>query len=92
MHVADADFALQAYRGGDYVRTIAMANEIVRAGRDTARTWILLVRSHANRGELPDAARRSALAVSRFPKTPTLRALLPSGSGHRSVAARWFRR
>lgn len=63
---------MRAYHAADYDHAVAIADTIIAAGRDSAATWVLLARSHANRGDLVNAARACALGIARHPATAEL--------------------
>jgi Flp pilus assembly protein TadD len=62
-----ADLVIGAYRSADYVRAIALAEEIIAAHADDALVWIALARAHANLGDAAAAASACTRGIARHP-------------------------
>ncbi|CAN5383841.1 protein-glutamate O-methyltransferase CheR [soil metagenome] len=67
--------AVDAYSATDYAAAIDLADRDIVAGRDTVGTWVVLTRSHANRGRLADATAACARAIARYPAAAELHLL-----------------
>lgn len=70
--MSDVELATRAYRAADYSRAVELAERIIASERGDASTWVLLVRAHANRGALSEAARCCAVGITRFPDAAEL--------------------
>lgn len=65
-HAADdAEAAVRCYATRDYARAVEYAERVVRRNGSEATPWIVLVRAHANRGDLAAAGRACATALER---------------------------
>ena len=62
----------RSYQRTDYDRAVRLAGEIIAAGRDSAHTWVLLARAHANRGDVAAASDACARGLARHPDDPEL--------------------
>ena len=68
----DAETAVRCYAARDYERAVELAERVVRRdGRDVT-PWIVLVRAHANRGDLAAAGRACMAALERHQSTAEL--------------------
>jgi len=63
--VDDAKAAVRSYETRDYERAVEYAERVVRRDGSAATPWIVLVRAHANRGDLAAAGRACAAALER---------------------------
>lgn len=61
----DAEAAVRCYATRDYARAVEYAERVVRRNGSEATPWIVLVRAHANRGDLAAAGRACAAALER---------------------------
>lgn len=73
----------RSYRRADYERAVRLAEDIILAGRDDAHTWVLLARSHANRGDLAMAADACAKGLARHPDAAELHVVESAIEAHR---------
>ncbi len=70
-----ADDPEAAYAAADYGAATDLANRDIASGRDTVRTWVVLTRSHANRGRLSEATAACTRAIARYPAAAELQVL-----------------
>jgi chemotaxis protein methyltransferase CheR len=68
----DAEAAVRWYATRDYARAVESAERVVRRNGSEATPWIVLVRAHANRGDLAAAGRACATALEHHPGTAEL--------------------
>ncbi len=61
----DAEAAVRSYETRDYERAVEYAERVVQRDGSEATPWIVLVRAHANRGDLAAAGRACAAALER---------------------------
>jgi chemotaxis protein methyltransferase CheR len=90
-----AGAAEKAYAHGDYDAAATAAQAAIERGESSERTWVLLVRSHANAGRLSAAGEAVAAALERHQLSSELRYLegmLLAQAGRRTEAVAAFRR
>jgi chemotaxis protein methyltransferase CheR len=61
----DAEMAVRCYETRDYARAVEYAERVVRRDGNEPTPWIVLIRAHANRGDLAAAGRVCAAALER---------------------------
>jgi chemotaxis protein methyltransferase CheR len=61
----DAEAAVRCYATRDYARAVEHAERVVRRDGSEPTPWIVLIRAHANRGDLAAAGRVCAAALER---------------------------
>ncbi|HEV8509775.1 MAG TPA: protein-glutamate O-methyltransferase CheR [Gemmatimonadales bacterium] len=61
----DAEAAVRCYATRDYAGAVEHAERVVRRNGSEATPWIVLIRAHANRGDLAAAGRVCAAALER---------------------------
>jgi chemotaxis protein methyltransferase CheR len=72
----DAEAAVRCYATRDYARAVEHAERVVRRDGSEPTPWIVLVRAHANRGDLAAAGRACATALERHAGAAELHYLL----------------
>ncbi len=61
----DAEAAVRCYAARDYERAVELAGGVVRRDGSDVTPWVVLVRAHANRGDLVAAGTACAAALER---------------------------
>ncbi|MBI4501607.1 MAG: protein-glutamate O-methyltransferase CheR [Gemmatimonadetes bacterium] len=85
-----AEEAVRSYAARDYVRAAELAGRMLAQDGSDSTLWVVLVRAHANRGELSEAGRACAAALDRHPTMAELvylHAVLLSEAGRHAEAA-----
>ena len=70
--VDDSEAAIRCYETRDFPGAVEHAERAVRRDGSDATPWIVLVRAHANRGDLAAAGRACAAALERHPSAAEL--------------------
>ena len=87
--------AASAYHAADYATAIELAVRDIAASNDTVTSWVILTRSHANRGQLAQASSTCARAIALHPSSAELHILdstLAAERGQHTLAAESARR